>query len=293
MAFPMMFPLPSASSNRASQYPAPPPVGIKLVEKKRWSVKRVLLLLLTAVAGYDFCNEFSLGAGTKGPAVQIAPSSSKRQDGQLSWRERSLQLLRIKSTRKAPPLPPAAAATTTTTTTTGTTTAARAAQPANSTPVTAVTTITATSTTRVLTATAPTAVSPSRPAPSRPAPSPVTAVPVREVGLLASPRRSSVSASTSSSVYWQANNDVSNSNIARAATASESARQQSQQPSEYRNISGSEQDEYEAEEKELSMSRHSPQPSYPYLATGLSSPPFVQSTRPWQSPSGFTQLVEA
>ena len=103
--------LPSSPSGTAAQYPhsssSDGAVGIKLRAKKRWSVKRVLLILLTAVAGYDFCNEFSLGAGSKGPPVKIAAKQQQQRDSATSsWRERSLALLRIKSTRKAPPPPP-------------------------------------------------------------------------------------------------------------------------------------------------------------------------------------------
>ena len=302
MAFPMMCPLPSMpSSSRVSRYPPPPPVGIKLVEKKRWSVKRVLLLLLTAVAGYDFCNEFSLGSGTKGPAVNIAPSDSSTAAG-TSWRERSLALLRFRSTRKAPPLPPPAVprtATATTASTATTTTLAPTSVPASSSNTAVAATI-------------------ARAGPIRPPPATVTAVPMREVAALSSPRRSSVSASAaasaSASVYWQAS-EAGSRQTHRTATHSSMAGLQYQRQhddaavysNDWDSSSRVERDEDgEDEKKELSVlsSGHTPgagaaatagapYPPYPYLATGLSSPPFVQSTRPWQSPSGFTQLVEA
>ena len=280
MAFPAMFSLPSMpSSGRVSQYPSPPPVGIKLTEKKRWSVKRVLLLVLTAVAGYDFCNEFALGGGSKGPAVQIAPGQSKP-----SWRERSLALLRIKSTRKQPPLPPAPAARTTVTITASTSHSITASVAGKAAPTTTDTASAATATTTTVV----------RLTPSRPPPSPVTAVSVKEAVLLNSPRRSSVSASQS--VYNQASEDVSRSQ--RVATASSSGQSvaRSLQGDLYRNESSSAAtaDTEADEEEEKSSTAASSQYGYPsHFSTGLSSPPFVQSARPWQSPSGFTQLVEA
>ena len=249
MAFPVLCPLPSMSSSRAAQYPSPPPVGIKLVEKKRWSVKRVLLLLLTAVAGYDFCNEFALGGGTKAAPVQIAPASKQH----TSWRDRSLALLRLKSTRKAPPLPPP-------------TTATAAPRTASTTAIAAAAAATPT---------------PSRPAPA--APVPITSVPVvRTVALLPSPHRSSVSTSHS----WQAG--AQSASIQRAATHS-SSRGPSQQVYSNDSVAEWESDE-EKEPSVLSSTRY---PAAIHLHTGLSSPPFIQPTRSWQSPDAFTQLVEA
>ena len=278
MAFPILFPLPSMSSSRVSTYPSnPPPVGIKLVEKKRWSVKRVLLLFLTAVAGYDFCNEFSLGAGTKGPPVRIAPKAAADSKS-ASWRERSLALLRFRAARKAPPLPPPAP-TTASTTTTATTTAAAPA-------VTAAVSV------------APVAVVSSaagRPAPSRPlsvsVPGSISAVPVREAVLLPSTRRSSVS---TSSVYWQATDDGGHRAVpARQSADSDSKYQQPYQQQLDSKERAADWDESTSQQRRLQQLHDDGDEELSTLRPSATSP-FVHASRPWlQQTDGFTQLVEA
>ena len=109
MAYPVLIPfnsLPTFTSSTPTHYPPRRP-GMKLTEKKRWSVKRLLLLVLSGIAGFDFCNEFALGSGKKGPPVVI-PSDKGTGGGSLlrGWRERSLALLHRSAGRRQPPPPP-------------------------------------------------------------------------------------------------------------------------------------------------------------------------------------------
>ena len=87
---------------------------MKLTQKRRWTIKRVLLLLISGLAGYDFAGEFAMVAAEASRAPVTIPAKEKKPQPAessglfSSWKERSLALLRKHSSTKRalPPLPP-------------------------------------------------------------------------------------------------------------------------------------------------------------------------------------------